>query len=270
MSQPKIPNIKLPSKLLGQQPSGQPQAGMNPDSFNELIKSKGIRMVHSRPVPCPRRLSIHDGDHDPGCTDCHNGFIYYGERAFIGAFQGNSNQRQFVMNGSYDIDQATIVLPSTYDDGTELDVQFFDQILVPDYTVRYYQLVEHSQTGIDKLHFPAKSIDFIMDAYGVQYRVGVDVIINEKGYLEWVGERPGYDPVTGNGIIYSVNYYTRPVFTVIGLPHQIRATQTLDKDGNSIQQRFPQLAVVRKDFIPHDPYDKVGPSDRPEPKDGSV
>jgi hypothetical protein len=69
-------------------------------------------------------------------------------------------------------------------------------------------------------------------------------------------------------VIYSVNYYTRPVYTVVSLPHHLRMVQTQDV-GNNIQARFPQLAIVRKDFIPFDASDKKGPPDRPEPRDGS-
>jgi hypothetical protein len=267
---PRPSRSPLPSNLSTQQPSGQPQIALNPQVFEELIRSHGIRMIHARPVPCPKVKDLYSGEHDPSCNECFNGFLYYGHKEFVGAFVGNTNQRQFLVNGTWDLDQAQIIIPTKYNDGSELDVQFFDQIILPDFTVRYYQRVEHSQGGIDRLHFPAKEVDFIRDANGRQYEEGADFIINQSGYIEWISTtRPGYDITLDRGIIYSINYYCKPVFTAIGLPHQLRVSQSLE-EGKSVQTRFPQLVIVRKDFIPFDPSDKVGPPDRPEPRDGGL
>ncbi len=267
---PKIPKLPMPGRFIGQMPHGQMQVGMNPEAFNDLIQGKGIRMIHSKPIPCPNVRDIHASDHDPSCNSCNNGFLYYGQKEFIGAFMGNDNSRQFMINGQWDLDNATIVIPTKFQDGSEIDIQLFDQIIVPDFTVRFYQRVEHSQSGIDRLQFPATKVDVLIDATGKQYTPDVDFSVDDAGNIKWhTQNRPGYDLSINRGIVYSVNYYCRPVFTIIGLPHQLRTTQTVGKDGKPVQERFPQTAVVRKEFVPYNSGDKIGPSDSPEPRDGS-
>lgn len=228
-------------------------------------------MIHQRPVPCPSVKDIYASDHSPACSTCFNGFIYYAKSEFVGAFMGNNLNRRFGPEGTWDIDDATIVIPVKDSRGDILDIQYFDQILLPDFTVRYYQRVEHSQSGIDRPQFKAVKIDFVMDANGKIYRPGVDVVADSDGRIKWIGERPGYDVKTNRGVVYSINYYTNPVFSIVGLPHQLRAAQTqdLENGGNNIPARFPQLAVVRKDFIPFDEADKTGAADRPEPASGT-
>ncbi len=269
MSQPHIPKKPTGSSLTQTFPDEFNQVGLNATAFDRLIKSHGVRMIHARPIPCPNQRDIYASDHPPTCPICVNGYVYYNQKEFLGAFIGNTLNRNFMMNGTWDIDQATLVLPAKYDDGSELDVQIFDHILIPDFTVRYYQRVQHSQVGVDRLHFPAISIDKILGADGKEYVPGKDVIVNEQGYLKWIGKRPGYDLTIDQGGVYSVNYYCRPSFTVIGLPHQLRMTQTV-KNGHAVQERFPQVAIVRKDFIPYQQGDKTGKPDAPEPRDGQV
>jgi hypothetical protein len=271
MSQPKIPSIRMPGMSRLQMPEPLINVTLNPEIFEQLIKGQGVRMIHSRPVPCPNLREIGAG-HNPSCTRCYNGFIYYNPVEFIGALSNNTMDRKFNMNGTWDLDQAQIIIPVKDNGGSILDVQFFDQILLPDAApVRYYQLVEHSQSGIDRLQFPAVSVDFVIDAHGKKYRPGIDVVV-EEGRLRWIGERPGFNAQLGRGVIYSVNYYVRPCFTILGIPHQIRVAQTQSPDGpgsKNVQARFPMLCVVRRDFIPYDSADSVGQKDRPDPPKGS-
>ena len=268
MSQPKIPLNKMPGRSVFQMPEPLFNITLSPEIFEQQIKSQGIRMIHARPVPCPNVRELNSGDHVLNCSLCHNGYIYYSQAEFVGTFFGNDLQRQFNLNGTWDMDQASIVIPVRDNQEKILDVQYFDQILIPDITVRYYQRIEHSQSGIDRAQFAVFAIDFAIDNKGKMYRPGVDLVADE-GRIKWIGERPGYDLTLNRGHIYSVNYYTNPVFTVIGLPHQIRMAQTQVKGEENVQARFPQLCIVRKDFIPFDSADKTGPSDRPEPTSGS-
>lgn len=273
MTQPRIPKIQLPGRSALQLKTPLRNVTLNPEGFEELIKSQGVRMFHQRPVPCPNVRDLHGDDHSPACNLCFNGFVYYDQREFIGAFQGNTLDRRFGANGTWDLDQATIIIPVRDQAEEIIDVQYFDQIIIPDFTVRYYQRVEHSQTGIDRLQFPAISVDFIADSSGNIYTPGIDVIV-DNGRLKWISNnRPGYDATLKRGIIYSVNYYTAPVFSIINLPHQLRMVQTQGSGGPgtpNVPARFPQLAVVRKDFIPFDQSDRIGAPDRPEPASGSI
>lgn len=269
--QPKIPKIKMPGTSQFQLKTPVPNVTLNPEGFEEFIKSQGIRMIHKRPVPCPNVRDINASDHSPSCNLCFNGYLYYDQSSFTGAFMGNSLNRRFGAEGTWDQDEATVIIPLRDTEGNSLDVQYFDQLEVPDFTVRYYQRVEHTQLGIDRPQFKVLSIDFVVDAHGKLYKPGVDVAPDEHGRIKWLGSnRPGYDPVTGRGVVYSINYYTAPTFSVVAMPHQLRAAQTKDPAGGAnIQAKFPQLVVVRKDFIPFDESDRVGAPDVREPSSGS-
>jgi hypothetical protein len=251
----------VPGNFSGQMPSGGFQVGMNPTVFEEAIRAHGVRMIHSKPLLCPKRRDLYTPDHDPNCKQCQNGFLYYEPKEFIGLFQGNSNNRNFGMNGTFDVDQVMITVPTKYLDGTELDAQFYDQIAVVNDECRYFQLIEHSVTGRDRLHFPAIDVDKLIDFHGREYTIGIDFAL-DGGDIVWTGtERPGYDITIDRGVIYSVNYYTRPIFTVIALPHQFRSTQQKVAGGGA-EARFPQSLVCRKEFILKNPDDPTG-SDTP-------
>ncbi len=270
MTQPAVPRIHLPGASRFHMPTPIIDVALNPAIFEQFINSQGVRMVHSRPVPCPFVRTISDTDHNPGCNHCYNGFIYYHPTEFIGAFMGNSLDRKFGINGTWDIDQSQIIVPVYNLQKEIMDVQYFDQILLPDAPlVRYYQRVEHNQSGLDRLHFPAVEVDFLIDSTGKRYRPGVDFVVRD-GYIEWVGERPGWDAALNRGVVYSVNYYTRPTFTVMHLPHHLRLAQAQGEvGGQNVTARYPQLAICRRDFIPYDHSDKVGEPDTPEPRQGS-
>jgi hypothetical protein len=270
MTQPKVPKAKMPFTSKLQMPLPLVQTSLNAEIFEQQIRGQGVRICHKRPVPCPKIRDINAGDHNPACNLCNNGFIFYGETFFIGAFAGNELIRMFNINNTWDIDSAAIITPVKDEKGQILDVQYFDQLILPDFTVRYYQRVEFNQSGVDVLHFQPVSVDFVIDENGVRYQEGVNFDIRD-GRIIWRVNRdvPGFDATLDRGTIYSVNYYTRPHFTVTGLPHQLRITQTRDEeDEKNTQARFPQLCVVRKDFIPFKPQDKIGPNDRPEPARG--
>lgn len=273
MSQPKVnKNVKMPFSSLLQMPQPLNQVSLNPEIFEQQIRGQGVRMFHKRPVPCPKIRDINAGDHSPGCNNCNNGFVFYGQTCFIGAFAGNELVRMFNINNTWDVDSAAIICPVKDEKGQILDIQYFDQIILPDFSVRYYQRVEYNQSGIDVLHFEPISVDFVIDENGRRYEEGRNFTI-KNGRIAWNPSQdvPGYNPTLDRGTIYSINYYTRPHFTITGLPHQLRITQTQDDEGNgspNVQARYPQLCVVRKDFIPFRPQDKIGPNDRPEPARG--
>jgi len=269
MSKPSVPQFNIPGLSIPQ--ADMAQVLMNPSLFENTIKSHGVALIQSRPMQCPNVKDLAGGDHDPSCEICSNGYIYYGHKEFTGVFMGNSIQRQFQMSGTFDFDQASIIMPAKNADGTDFDVNMFDRIEMPGNEVRYFQRVEHSQTGRDRLHFPATRVDKLITADLRIFTSGVDFQVTNEGRIQWLpgGDRPGYNLDIDRGEIYSVTYYCRPVFTVISLPHQLRVTKAM-KNGVAVEERFPQLAVCRKDFFPHDNYDRTGADNSQEPRDGQV
>ena len=260
-----------PGPWVFQQPDdAQVHVGLNGETFEKQINNRGILMIHAKPMPCPNVRDINSADHSPNCNLCDNGMIYYGHKECKVIFMSNSNARNFTMQGSMDTDSATMIVPTEYADGTPLDVQFYDRFICPikDFKIRYYQRVEYSQTRKDRLHFPAVSVDLIFDGT-TEYKEGIDYCI-EDGCIKWIagGNSPGYDQEIDMGKVYSINYYTQPIFSVVSLPHQLRTAIEMDKAGQPFYKRYPQLVGVRKDFLPYNSGDTVGQADTPEPRDG--
>lgn len=256
-----------PNNVSLQMPQGMVGVGMNPTVFEQQIRDHGIRMIHSKPLQCPNRKDIYSPTHDADCKMCVDGYIYYGHKEFTGTFMGNSNSRQNLMQGTYDADVATIILPVTYEDGTQLVGQFYDQITIVGKTIDFFQLVEHAKTGRDVLQFEAVSVNKLIDARGNEYSQGIDFIV-DQGDIVWTpdGNRPGMDITLDRGVAYTVNYACVPVFTVVSLPHQLRTT-TQVLAGKKVESIYPQLVFCRKDFIPSKKSDDVGFSDVAEPLD---
>jgi hypothetical protein len=266
--------VKMPGMSVGQMPGSFVTPTLNPEAFQHLLSSQGIRMVHSRPLPSPLCTDVRGSDLKLNDPESENGFYYYNPKEFVGAIMGNTLDRKNNVNGVWDMDQAAVIIPTEYSNGEVMDVNSYDRIELPDHTVRYYQRVEHSRTGVDKLHFRVKYVDCLLSSSKEQFLAGTDFVVDSRGYLQWLpgANRPKFDAATNRGEIYSVSYYTSPVLTVISLPHQLRTAQTAGPGGPgtpNVTGRFPQLAVVRKDFIPADPADRVGQSNAAEPQDGS-
>ena len=271
MAMPPVNKMPMPEMLYGQFPDQSPQVGMNGKAFEQLIRAHGVRMIQLRPLPCPNQRSLNGGDHDPNCNLCYNGYIYYGRTEFIGAFMGNSINKNYGLSGTWDKDGAQVIVPSKDINNNEMDFQMGDQLIMPDHTVRFPQRVQHNQTGIDRLHFPAIDVDVIMDSSGQEYAKNVDYKVDENGMIKWLTQnRPGYDLDLNAGMVYSIAYYTRPYLSIQSMPHQLRTTQTQLPDGTTVQERFPQLVLVQKNFIPYNDGDEVGQGSTPEPQDGSL
>jgi len=244
----------MPGISLGTMTPPKVSPTLNPEAFHTLVQSHGIRMVHARPIPCPCVRDLRGGDSTPSCSLCNQGFRFYQPVEFVGVMQQNTMGLRTQQYGALQVDTAAIIMPLRDINGGTMDVQVFDRITLPNHSVRYWQRVEHSQTGIDLLSFPAIKVEILVDREENVYKQGVDFNLDDAGRIVWTGQRrPKWDPIQEQGGIYSVSYYMRPVFTIIQIPHQIRSTQVQSQRGpgtTNDQQFHPQLVVVRKDFIP--------------------
>jgi len=224
-------------------------------------------MILSKPMPCPNTKDVRGDTHPPGCTYCQNGYIYYGNQTFKGNIFGNSNTRQFQSQGAIDYDSAQVEIPATDSRGAPLSPSFFDKIILDCEPVRFYQRIEHSQTGVDKLHFPAVKVEKVLGADFKEYYPVKDFVINPVGRIEWIGSRPKYDAALDSGEIYSITYLIKPSYVVINIPSQVAMAQTV-VDGETILQRLPSMVQVRREFVPHDLNgQRLAPA---QPRDGNL
>ena len=251
-------------------PSMMPQFLQDPSikglSYDQLLNQRGVRMLHSRAIPCPNIITVDNNAHDPDCDFCSNdGFLYYDEREIWGTFGGNSIQKTFEAHGFWETGTATVTCPTEYPDGTEADFGAFDKLVIPDFTVRLTELKEYEpRPGMtQELRYPVENVDYASSIHnGVmkRYVQGVDFNINNDGLIVWVyGKTPAYDPVTGHGTPVSWAFYAKPVYIVIQTLRELRITQELQVNGQKIAKRLPQSILVRRDFLPGKPESLVNP-----------
>ena len=231
------------------------QVSFDIDAFDEAIRSQGVKLHHYRAMRCPVGLidqyDIRRPHNDH--SGCSNGFIYTFAGEVTCLFTGNSMQNQIQDVGFVDGSSVSITLPRHYDDNSEKQLYLapFDRmylseesILVPD-----WQLVTHHITGMDKLNRPAVIIQDIVDSSGKRYSPQDYHLVN--GQIKWLTqERPGIDPETNKGRVFSVRFLHRPYWYVRQLIHEIRVTQFENPvTGERKIHKMPQAAVLVREQV---------------------
>jgi len=226
--------------------------------FDQLLQNRGIRFTHRLATPCPNMNAVADNNHDPQCPHCDgNGIMYYREKEIWGVFQSNSLQKNFEMQGLWEIGTAVITLPTYYPDGTAAEFNTFDQLVLEDTSVRLWELKDY-ETRSDNSHqmrYPIEKVDFcgaVKDDQKVEFIEGTDFnIVN--GNMEWVaGKEPDYDPITQLGEVLSIAYFAKPVYNVLQHMREIRMSQEL-VGGVKQPVRLPQQILVKRDFLANPP-----------------
>lgn len=245
-------------------PSVMPPQILDPSlkgvSFDQLIKQRGIRFIHRRAIPCFNVKDLDQNTHDPLCTVCDgSGLYYYREKEIYGVFYSNSLERMFEHHGVWDVGSAVVTLPVEYDDGEQADFCMFDQLVIPDFTVRMWELKEFVPTTglIQQVRYPIQKIDFMGSAdksIVKQYQIGVDFNLTTDGKIQWVaGKQPIYNTTLERGDVYVVSYFANPVYTVIQHMRELRITQEMGATGVKTAKRLPQQVLVKRDFLRNSP-----------------
>jgi hypothetical protein len=223
-------------------------------SFDQLLAQRGVRMLHSRAIPCPNLAQLDNSSHDPNCSFCDlDGFIYYGEVEIWGTFGGNSIQKTFEAHGVWETGMATVTCPTEYPDGSQADFNTYDKLIIPDFTVRLWEIKEYEPTSgnLQDLRYPIVNVDLataIVGGVQVFYQLGTDFNINGDGQIVWLNP-PAYDSETGHGQVVSWAYYAMPVYLVVQTLRELRITQELQAAGKTAT-RLPQSILVKRDFFP--------------------
>jgi len=226
-------------------------------SFDQLLNQRGIRMIHSKAIPCPNVQTLDNNGHQPNCAYCdNNGFIHYDEREIWGTFSGNSIQKTFEAHGVWEIGMATVTMPTEYQNGDEADFQTYDRLHIPDFTVRLWEMKEYEERpgNIQDLRYPVEKIDKATSIVnGVQkfYILGTHFNINAQGQIVWInGNTPTINPASGFGETISWSFYATPVYFVVQTLRELRITQELKQVGK-VARRLPQSLLVKRDFLPN-------------------
>jgi hypothetical protein len=227
-------------------------------NFDQLLYNRGVNFIHKRAIPCPNMLSLDSGNHDPNCPHCDgNGFLYYNFNNIVGVFSSNQLEKMYEAQGVWEIGTAVLTMPTTYPDGTQADFNTYDQLVMPDFEVRFWELKEYvpTSTGKQKLRYPIteNGIDAMYavdtDNNLVLYEEGIHFNIVD-GDIEWIsGNTPPYDATEERGEVLSISYYANPVYNVVQLLHETRVTQEMDENGNKIARRLPTSLLIKRDFL---------------------
>jgi hypothetical protein len=256
-----------------------PEPQFDGASFDEFIRSKGLRWRHLQSSFCPNISDLESHVHDPNCRICDNGYIFYGQDEIFGIMEQNKLERFWEIQGLWDAGAAVATFISYLDgpngeqsQGKMVDFMVGDKLVCLDYTFRWTELVENSPTGIDRLRYPAITVEFLRDAWTIYCR-GVDFEITPDGMISWLstGKRPAYQTARSRGGIYTIVYTAHPVFFVEQIIHEIRATKGEDRVTGNVQAiRLPQQLLIRRDFMFKHPGDKIGSQDSDAPRSGSL
>lgn len=232
-----------------------PDPSIKGASFDQLLQNRGIRFVHRLAAPCPNIDNVHDNNHNPLCPICGgDGLFYYREKEIWGVFQSNSLQKNFEMQGIWEIGSAVVTLPTEYPDGTPAEFNTFDQLVIPDFTVRLWELkgYEPRVDGKQQMRYPIKSVDYMASADSTGtlkiYEEGTHFNLVD-GKIAWIaGQEPEYDSVNENGDVFTINYFANPVYTVLQHLRELRVSQQL-VGGSKVPTKLPTQILVKRDFM---------------------
>lgn len=229
------------------------QISFDPEAFDNLIKSQGARLIHYRAIPDPRGMTSRGDTHDTlGIRDSVDGFIYKEAGCITVFFQNNPNSSDITERGMLEVASAYISIPRNYENSNEpVLIDKFDRFFLKDIEIRVVtkQYLEASDTNIDRLQYPATCVEYIVDTNGVWYHEHTDFEIDKDGNIQWVGQnRPGYNPKTGRGTVYSIRYRYTPFFVADHLVHEIRVAQVTNQATfeRSLERMPYQVFIMRE------------------------
>lgn len=249
------PPTTAPTSVASPMPLYIPDPSIKGVSFDQLINQRGIRMIHSKAIPCPNVQSVNTNAHYPDCQFCDDsGILYYDQKEIWGVFSGNSIEKTFEAHGIWETGSAVITFPTEYADGTQADFNTFDRLEFPDFTVRLWELKEYEPRsgGTQTLRYPVTTVEYatsITDGVQRFYIVGQDFNITADGDIQWIpGKEPWYDSNRDVGETIAWGYFAKPVYIVVQSLRELRITQEM-VNGVKQARRLPQQVLVKRDFM---------------------
>jgi hypothetical protein len=222
------------------------------ESWDQLLKNRGIRFIHRVSSPCPNMRNLEDMSHNPNCPICDGqGTLYYAEKEIFGVFYSNSLEKNYEMQGIWEMGSAVVTLPTEYEDGVQAEFNTWDQLVLPDFTVKLWEFREYTTTPskTQGLRYDIKNIDTILGAQNnilVQYQEGVHFTI-VNGVIQWI---PGNTPPENEVLV--IHYYANPVYNVLQHMRELRISQQFI-NGKKIAKRLPMQVLVKRDFFSRGP-----------------
>jgi hypothetical protein len=226
---------------------------INPAEFNALIASHGVRILHEKITLCPNYRGDFDSNvHVLECPVCNgSNFIHFDPVEMWGLFQQNELVDNFFTQGWWERGTALLTVPTYTEEGPEypIYINYFDRITLLDFEERFYELVHKSEGDTDKLRFQATSVNFLRTTYK-EYKYHKDFELDQNGNILWISpNRPTYDLTQDVGELFTISYLRKPVYRVVELLHEGRYAQYSFKKPYTETMRYPQRALIKKDFL---------------------
>lgn len=232
------------------------QQSFDVKAFDKLIESQGILVTHYRAIPDPTGMSslgdIHAVQSRKGSSD---GFLYKEVGKLYVSFNNNSSNWDIDVTGMIKHDSA-VCTPSLKYENCDNPVLLapYDRLFIEDVEMRTVtsQYVEANTTGVDKLQYPATCVEHLVDADGKEYKENVDFTITKEGFIKWLTQnRPGFNPDTMRGTVYSIRYRYTPYFVVARLLHEVRVSQVTDPMTykRCLERMHYQVLVIREHIL---------------------
>lgn len=216
-------------------------------AHDDQIQSQGVDLVHYKAMRCPVGIVDPDDNLRPHehHKDCHNGWVLKKVGEITTYIQGNGHGTTLADVGRLEGSTAHATFPRFYNDKPDQGVALipFDRLYYADEAtqVETFESFKLGATGKDRLRFEATTGVFLMDSNGKEYSISEYSVAG--GYLTWVqGSWPG------EGTVVSIRYLYKPYWVVSQLVHELRIQQQIDGDGNRVSTRFPQQAVIQREY----------------------
>ena len=229
------------------------------DVLDATIEAHGIRMEHQRVLYNPAGLIDKYDSRRPDVeidSESLNGLTYIKAGWFKCLLLGNTKETRAMEGGTLNSARAQMTPKRFYEkeEGGELERVYlapFDRLYLDNENilVTRHELAVNHEDGLDRLNFPVVQVHVVVDSNGIQY--GPNDYCVENNCIKWVGRRPGVNPNTGKGVVYSVRYLYRPFFYVSNLLHELRLAQHEDPIKGKSTIELPQSAIIVREYVYH-------------------
>lgn len=228
----------------------QPQVYFRPDDYSALIGSKGYNIIIEKALRCPC-----EGETGHALVDCQNcmgtGYFFINPlktKAIASGINRDTKYRE------WSAELVGTISLTVRDDGQE-NMSFYDKITFVDKVGDFSEnlLVRSNSTG-DDFVFTTYKVKSITDIFifensssklrkltSEEYSINannncvIDLVITDKS-------------VTFNGSI-SIRYKHEIQFNIIDLPHELRASWEMDKNGTYKLISLPMNAIARRSHL---------------------
>jgi hypothetical protein len=229
------------------------QMGMDLESFDNVVRGKGVPLIHHRAMRCPVGLidptdvrRIHE-DH----SGCSNGFLYKAIGRVTTTLTSNAAEIKRQEFGWFDGSTVMATFPRYYDsDGDKrVLIKPYDRFYLEqqDLLTGTWELTKRRLDGApDKFEFAIVQVEHLIDSCQKEYFQHIDFDILASGDLSW---RDGKGPNVGS--VYTAWYQYRPYYYVERLIHELRLYPTADylSPEEVRMERLGFGAVLQREYV---------------------